>query len=142
MNNNIINNYFSNILEEHSSNYDDILILPRLIHPSIEKNNILYNTLLLSEIDIFTNKSFTKKKYINRHALETYPAQKTEYNKYQTTIANENQYNCCICLEIITKNEMVYNLNCGGTEQPHIYHKSCFEKWNKNSCPYCRSFLC
>jgi hypothetical protein len=139
MNNTVINDYLNSILEDYKTNYDDLLTIPKLIDASIEKNNIFYNTLLLSELDIFTNKSFTKKQYINRHALEIYRAQKIAYNKYYTTIVNNNEHNCCICLETINQYEHVYNLNCGGTDQPHIYHKSCFEKWNKNSCPYCRT---
>ena len=140
MNNIVINDYFNSILEVHSTNYDNLLTTPTLIEQSSHKNNIFNNTLLLSELDIFTKKSFSSKKKLIRNTLDNYLKQKIKYN-FNITIVNNNKHNCCICLEIISQNEQVYNLNCGGTEQPHIYHKSCFEKWNKNSCPYCRSLL-
>jgi hypothetical protein len=49
--------------------------------------------------------------------------------------------NCIICLEYINNGDDVYNLKCGTNTQLHIYHKICFEKWNKQSCPYCRTEL-
>ena len=58
MNNIVINDYFNSILEVHSTNYDNLLTTPTLIEQSLHKNNIFNNTLLLSELDIFTKKSF------------------------------------------------------------------------------------
>ena len=49
--------------------------------------------------------------------------------------------NCIICLDTINNNDDVYNLKCGTKEQLHIYHKTCFEKWNSMCCPYCRTNL-
>ena len=46
---------------------------------------------------------------------------------------------CIICLDCITDDEYVYNLKCGTEHQLHIFHKLCLEKWNKSSCPYCRT---
>ncbi len=150
---NIIMNYFSSILEEYSSNYDiilgiDNLNLPILIdQKKMLDNNIFYDKLLLSDIDFMTKNDFTNKKYINNTNLDYYPGQNTQNNiilidnNIHTTIAYDNQHNCCICLETINKNEQVYNLNCGRIEQLHIFHKLCFEKWNKNSCPYCRTII-
>ena len=143
----IINDYFNSILEEYSTNYDTFLNMSILVDEQIQKKDIFYNKLLSSDLDFFTKKNdFNNKKYINKHELEYYPGQKTTYNNIQITnnkitIINNNQHNCCICLETIIDNQQVYNLDCGGTEQPHIYHKSCFEKWNKNSCPYCRTLF-
>lgn len=145
MKNIIINDYLNSILEEYSSNHNTIK--PMVVDEQIQKKDIHYNKLLLSDIDILTKNQFTNKKYISKHNLDYYSAQTTKHNINQmtnvinTTIINNNQHNCCICLERFIKNEQVYNLDCGGTEQPHIYHKSCFEKWNKNSCPYCRSLF-
>jgi hypothetical protein len=155
MKNIIMNNYFSSILEEYSSNYDSILNIDNLnldilVDPKkMVTNNIFYNKLLLSDIDFMTKNDFINKKYINKQNLDYYPGQNTQNNiilidnnnNFKTTIADDNQYNCCICLETINKNEQVYNLDCGRLEQLHIFHKLCFEKWNKNSCPYCRTII-
>jgi hypothetical protein len=142
----MMNNYFSSILEEYSSNYDSILNIDNLNLDILVDQK---NKLLLSDIDLMTKNGFITKKYINKHNLDYYPCQNyknniirlVNNNNFNTTIVNDNQHNCCICLELINKNEQVYNLDCGGIEQLHIYHKSCFEKWNKNSCPYCRALI-
>jgi len=141
MKNAIINDYLNSILEEHSSNHDAIKTM--VVDEQKQKKDIYYNKLLLSDIDILTKNQFTNKKYISKHNLDYYSAQTTKHNMnvINTTIISDDQHNCCICLETFIKNEQVYNLHCGGTEQPHIYHKSCFEKWNKNSCPYCRTLF-
>ena len=154
MKNNIMNNNYISILEEYSSNYDSILNIDNLNldilvdQKKMVTNNIFYNKLLLSDIDFMTKNDFINKKYINKQNLDYYPGQNTQNNiilidnnnNFKTTIADDNQYNC-ICLETINKNEQVYNLDCGRIEQLHIYHKLCFEKWNKNSCPYCRTII-
>ena len=156
MKNIIMNNNYISILEEYSSNYDSILNIDNLNldilvdQKKMVTNNIFYNKLLLSDIDFITKNDFIKKKkkYINKQNLDYYPNQNTKNNiistvsnNIHTTIVNDNQHNCCICLETINKNEQVYNLDCGRIEQLHIYHKLCFEKWNKNSCPYCRTII-
>jgi len=43
-----------------------------------------------------------------------------------------NENICPICME----NNPEYNTICN-----HTFHKECLDKWNKNSCPYCRQIL-
>ncbi len=66
-----------------------------------------------------------------------------EVNQYQNLfkfrypgyiIAEKSLDNCSICLENIEKGDKIYKLHCS-----HIFHSSCLEQWNKNTCPYCRS---
>lgn len=57
--------------------------------------------------------------------------------KYPNTIiADCSLEDCSICLEIIKKNDKIYKLNCG-----HIFHVTCLNQWNKNTCPYCRNAI-
>lgn len=114
-----------------------------MINISLHQDNLLYNTLLLSDFALLENSDLClKKKNPNRYYLDCYTYQKKRNNlslQYYNDILKN--MNCIICLETIAHNDQVYNLDCGVSEQPHIFHKICFEKWNKNSCPYCRTLL-
>lgn len=39
--------------------------------------------------------------------------------------------NCPICFECLSTD--LFTTKCG-----HVFHKSCMDKWNKDTCPYCR----
>lgn len=110
---------------------------------SLHQDNVLYNTLLLSDFALIENSDpYLKKKNSNKYYLDGYINQKKKNNLLlQYYNKSSKNINCIICLEIINHNDQVYNLDCGVSEQPHIFHKLCFEKWNKNSCPYCRTIL-
>jgi hypothetical protein len=48
-------------------------------------------------------------------------------------ISSVSSGDCSICLETIEILDKIYRLDCG-----HIFHLECLDKWNKNTCPYCR----
>ena len=50
------------------------------------------------------------------------------------TLANPNLSDCSICLMKIECNHIIITLDCN-----HIFHSNCIKKWEKNSCPYCRT---
>lgn len=54
-------------------------------------------------------------------------------NRYKCIDESENE--CSICLERYRKKDKCVILEC-----EHVYHKTCYEKWEKNSvsCPLCR----
>jgi len=55
--------------------------------------------------------------------------------KYYTyKIADKVLGDCSICLNTIEIDNRIYELKCN-----HIFHVECLNKWNKNTCPYCRS---
>lgn len=43
---------------------------------------------------------------------------------------------CSICLDDININDDKYITKCN-----HIYHNNCLNRWNKNTCPNCRTIL-
>ena len=100
-----------------------------LLHRNNSNNLINYihgrDRLILDAINININL-----KVIHFPILE-----KWDINSIQNCNSNQN---CIICLEYINNGDDVYNLKCGTNTQLHIYHKICLEKWNKQSCPYCR----
>jgi hypothetical protein len=74
----------------------------------------------------------------NRGINSNILTKKIIYPKFQKWGQKYNS-KCIICLDRITHDQYVYNLKCGTEHQLHIFHKLCLEKWNKSSCPYCRS---
>jgi hypothetical protein len=55
--------------------------------------------------------------------------------KYYTyKIVDKFLGDCSICLNTIEIDNRIYELKCN-----HIFHVECLNKWNKNTCPYCRS---
>ena len=106
----------------------------------IDINSNYHSAELLSDFDIIYNYRRTQHIYLNRPKL---------IDKYSfhikhgyTIIYNEKiPTDCLICFENIQKDNEVYNLPCGTTDRPHIFHKNCFNKWNQKTCPYCRQII-
>lgn len=110
------------MLYQNNINYDFVSDLD-IIHSEhndifIPRNRLIHNVNLNLKID----------KQINNTVCHTCTVHSI----------NDIHIMCIICIENINMGDVVYNLKCGTKEQPHIYHKLCFEKWNKPSCPYCR----
>jgi hypothetical protein len=95
-----------------------------------ELNRILTN----SDVDIIQSTRNYDKKVFNRHEFDLY-VYIPIFKKYINYIIVDTLVGeCSICLESVKKNDKIYKLNCG-----HIFHIDCLNKWNKNTCPYCRS---
>ena len=120
--------------------------LNELIYDDMLNLNLEYNSEIMSDLQMIKNNyKFHRPILIsNRLNFDLNNYIKT-YIKYPIlekwdSKCNKNE-KCIICLDIIHKDELVYNLKCGTDLQLHIYHKFCFEKWNKQSCPYCRQVI-
>ncbi len=89
-----------------------------------------------SDIDILSG-STSLSRSINNRSFEI-----NQYNnflriKYPVIKTADKTINCCsICLDVIEKENKIYVLKCN-----HIFHVECLNKWNKNTCPYCRSVI-
>ena len=116
----------------------------------MEYKDILGNEFI-SDLDILHMENKVVKKVTsssNRFLLDVYCNHGYNYTIYHSLLEKCNinnnylfKHSCIICLENINIGDDIYNLKCGTKEQPHIYHKMCFEKWNKQSCPYCRQVI-
>lgn len=49
---------------------------------------------------------------------------------------NKEEHCCCVCLEPITRVNDITITPCS-----HVFHNSCMRKWNRKTCPMCRSNL-
>jgi hypothetical protein len=106
-------------------------------------NVVLFNELLNllddnvynnSDIDILNGTRIVSRSIDNRNF------ESNQYNNFLRIkypiieLANKSINDCSICLEKIEDCDKIYVLMCN-----HIFHVECLNKWNKNTCPYCRS---
>lgn len=125
--------------------------LNELIYEEIVSLNLEYNSEIMSDIVLINNDYKLDTPYIricNRVRCDLFNnlKKKKKYIKYPTLEkwdikCNSKNEICIICLDKINNDDLVYNLKCGKDLQLHIYHKVCFEKWDKDSCPYCRQVI-
>ena len=123
----------------------------KLIYDEIMLYEENLNYEIISDLDLFYADNYVLKNILissNRFLLDDYNNHNINNTIDNTLIQKCNidsrivcKHTCIICLENISNGDAVYNLKCGTKEQPHIYHKICFEKWNKPNCPYCRTEL-
>lgn len=116
----------------------------QLIYEEIVNLNIESNSEIMSDLLLITNdyNLYRQSPIRNRVKFDLYNNIK-KYIKYPIlekwdSKCNSNNEKCIICFDIINNDDLVYNLKCGTVLQLHIYHKVCFEKWNRLFCPYCR----
>ena len=59
------------------------------------------------------------------------------HNKRKRMV-NDKCLECSICLDLISKDIIIYKLECN-----HKFHQTCINKWTmiNNSCPLCRIYL-
>jgi hypothetical protein len=127
--------------------------LSELIYDELMRYHDYFNNEFISDLDLLQSNNINLVNYLHsrdRLILDTinininlkivqFPIlEKWDYNSNQNCNFVQN---CIICLDNIYKGDEVYNLKCGTDTQLHIYHKICFEKWNRQSCPYCRTEL-
>ena len=87
-----------------------------------------------SDIDILQLSSIKQRIHYNHRDFDINGYLRYIQKYPNTIIADCILQDCSICLEIIKKNDKIYKLNCG-----HIFHVTCLNQWNKNTCPYCRN---
>ncbi len=122
--------------------------LNELIYEEIVSLNLEYNSEMMSDIILINNDSNLDTQYFpirNRVRCDLYDNLKKyikypSFEKWDIKCKSNNQI-CIICLDKINNDDLVYNLKCGTDLQLHIYHKVCFEKWDKDTCPYCRQLI-
>jgi len=94
-----------------------------------------YITIILnnSDNDIIESRN-NKSHFINIREFEINEYYKMCKKNCKYKIADKILDDCSICLNRIEIGNKIYVLKCN-----HIFHVECLNKWNKNTCPYCRS---
>ena len=86
-----------------------------------------------SDLDIIQSPSTTMRIPIYRREFEIDCSLRLLKRYPNFIIADVSSDDCSICLETIKILDKIYRLECR-----HIFHLECLDKWNKNTCPYCR----
>ena len=107
---------------------------------------ILNNNFIVENNNINEAIQNSKKSFTNEINEKINKIQKIKINKYIQenkdncciTIDNQNNYNCCICYEIIDNEEDIYIIPCN-----HALHKKCLTDiaFSNPLCPFCRENL-
>lgn len=110
----------------------DNLILSEILNEIIVDN---YNrTLINSDLDILIRPTYSvmSNTKLRQFEIDSYISLLNKINYLEEKTAETGECSICIC-EIIPEDK-VYLLRCS-----HKFHTKCLRKWNKNTCPYCRS---
>lgn len=102
----------------------------RLTMLDLSKHDSMLRSEINSILDVFESNTFSMELYKNP---DYEMCRSIKLPQKQIVRSEDINKTCSICLNLFESENIVYYLSC-----QHLFHSSCLDKWNKNTCPYCR----